>query len=101
MKSVIYSNKLNKEILAEGDYKGRHYVILNLGWHPTAYVEFFREFTQDSDEWLECPCHGSITYEGRAHWNNEDSRYYIGWDYGHYEDYSGYWDDFSNEDKNK
>ena len=86
MKEMKYHSKRLCEVLAEGDEEGYHYVILNLGTHPTAYVELKKERpTIDSD----ITVHGGITYNGRAYWNQEDTRDYIGWDYAHYGDYVG------------
>lgn len=87
MKPVIYSTTEKKEVLAEGDYNGRHYCIVWCKTHPTAYVEFKDEKIIDCVENLDAPCHGGITYNGSAYWNKDDHRKYIGWDYAHYEDY--------------
>lgn len=87
MKPVIYNATKEKEVLAEGEYNGKHYCILWCKTHPTAYVEFKNKKIIDCVENLDAPCNGSITYSGPAHWNKDDHRKYIGWDYAHYDDY--------------
>ena len=39
MKKMVYSSKRKRELLDSGEYLGYNYYILNLGTHPTAYVE--------------------------------------------------------------
>lgn len=87
MKQVDYS-KREDEILFEGDYNERHYIIRYMGHHPCAYVEFKNEFEEDSEEWNEVLCHCGINYKGPAFWNKDDNKFYIGWDYGHLSDWS-------------
>ena len=38
MKKMIYSSKAKRELLGKGKYLGYNYYILNLGTHPTAYI---------------------------------------------------------------
>lgn len=90
MKPVVYKTTKEAEILAEGDYNGRHYYILWCETHPTAYVEFRYEFSGGSDEYYNTPCHDGITYCDLAHWNKDDQREYIGWSYGNCCDYKSY-----------
>ena len=87
MKQIVYKATREKEVLAEGDYNGRHYYILWCGTHPTAYVEFNNKFQEDDQEYYDIPCNGGITYSGPAFWNKDDHNKYVGWDYAHYEDY--------------
>lgn len=92
MREMIYSMDAKKEILDEGIYKDFHYVILNLGWHPTAYVEIPKTHPYYGKDYDECDisCHGGLTYSGNAHWQKEDDgKFYLGWDYAHCGDYSG------------
>ena len=83
------------EILSMEDYKGKTFVILNLrGLHPCAYVESNINYYENNngDE----PAHGGFTfYNTLLHWLNKFPEYedilskkYVGWDYGHYDDYS-------------
>ncbi len=99
MKEVDYTSK-KYEILDEGDYNGKHYVITYMGNHPCAYVEFNYEFERDSKLWENVPCHWDANYLDIGPWtyhykNNDDSRIYIGWDYGHLNDYSRFDNDIS------
>ena len=97
-----YSDTYQIEILKEGEFARRHFVILSIGYYPCAYVEFFDEIDEDSLKWENIPCHGDVTYQGSAYWNEElkiikkDNRYYIGWDYGHKYDWVGYKTDEEN-----
>ena len=85
MKEMKYHSERLCEVLAEGDLKGYHYAILNLGTHPTAYVETKKESpTLEHD----ITVHGGITYNGPAYWG-KDGKAYIGWDYAHCGDYLG------------
>lgn len=99
MKEVDYTSK-KYEILDEGDYNGKHYVITYMGNHPCAYVEFNYEFERDSKLWENVPCHWDANYLDIGPWTyhhkiNDDPRIYIGWDYGHLNDYSRFDNDIS------
>ena len=94
MKEMVYSTERKKEILDEGDYEGYHYVILSLSKFPTAYVERKKEMLRD--DLYEIKCHHGITWNGYAHWNENDKRNYIGWDYGHLDDYQLFSDGHEN-----
>lgn len=99
-----YRNKMNVENedvllrVLEGDWNGRHFVI---GGHrtgnPNAYVQIFDE-KEKVTAWCCNSIDGGITYNyesdstGKAYWNNEDNRKYVGWDYGHSGDYNSYCD---------
>lgn len=92
MKEMIYTPERKCEILHKGEYKGYKFYILNLGTHPTAYVECKLENCNSyKDERLDdISVHWGFTYYGSAKWNKEDKAIYLGWDYAHYGDYSGY-----------
>lgn len=83
MKEMEYKVKREMTILDSGIYHNRKYFIISLGTHPCAYVEFHHELKRDSDEWYDAPCHGGITYDDYAYWDDNDETYYIGWDYAH------------------
>lgn len=34
-----------------------------------------------------CRVHGGSGYFGNAYWNKDDKKIYVGWDYGHIDDY--------------
>lgn len=91
---VNYKDNKNK-ILSIGEYKGKVFVVLMLKnlW-PCAYVE--SNINYYKSEYDSEPAHGGFTfYATLLHWINEFPEYkdilskkYVGWDYGHYDDYS-------------
>lgn len=91
MKEMVYSTKPIKEVLHNGQYKGYEFCILNLGTHPTAYVECkLKNCSSYGDERLDgISVHGGFTYFGKGYWDNNEKDY-LGWDYAHYMDYAGY-----------
>ena len=93
MKEMIYSATPKKEVLHSGEYKGHKFTILNLGTHPTAYVECKLDNCNSyGDERLdEISVHGGFTYHGQAYWDKADKTIYLGWDYAHSGDYMGYY----------
>lgn len=92
MKEMVYSADRIMSVLHSGEYKGYKFCVMNLGTHPTAYVECRLENCNSyGDERLDEICvHGGFTYLGRAYWNKDDKTIYLGWDYAHYMDYAGY-----------
>lgn len=87
---------LKLKVIMEGEYKGRHFVIgAHCTGNPNAYLEvketdaMFAESKEyeDYDGGL-CSVHGGSTYFGKAYWNNDDKKIYVGWDYGHADDYN-------------
>lgn len=98
-------------IVIEGDYEGRHFVVLrHHSGHPNAYVEVLKddclckegpsEFGKthgydDRYEHFSGNVHGGATYYGYAYWDDQDERTYIGWDYGHLGDYVPAWEPLS------
>lgn len=94
MKEMIYTPQMGKaEILYKGEYKEHKFCILNLGWHPTAYVEYKLDSSMDirGDKRLDdISVHGGFTYFDGVNWDDkEDKSIYLGWDYSHCFDYSG------------
>lgn len=90
-------NDKTLKVIMEGDYRGRHFVIgaHNTG-NPNAYLEVKSEDYisqeaardyEDYDGGLN-NVNGGSTYFGRAYWNTDDKRIYVGWDYGHGNDYN-------------
>ena len=87
-------------VVMEGDYRGRHFVIVNCRSHPCAYIE-----VKDKDAIARCykmhcmtcgndcvDCvdimvHGGPTFYGSSIWDKHDQRSYVGWDYAHLGDY--------------
>ena len=107
MKEMIYSANRISEVLHKGQYLGYKFCIMNLGTHPTAYVECkFDDLKSYNDERIDdVAVHGGFTYLGEAYWDKEDKTTYLGWDYAHYMDYAGYEeifpDDLRNPDEKK
>ena len=92
MKEMIYSANSKCEILYEGEYLNHKFAILNLGTHPTAYVECkIADCHGYNDERLDnVQVHCEFTFYGGAYWNEQDKTTYLGWDYAHYCDYCGF-----------
>lgn len=90
MREMVYSANRIKEVLHSGEYKGYKFCILNLGTHPTAYVECKLENCHHYDDKRldNIRVHGGFTYFGVGFWDNENN--YLGWDYAHFMDYAGY-----------
>ena len=82
------------KVIMEGEFKERHFVILaHHGGHPNAYLEvkktdsMYKRDPKEYDDFL-WTVHCGSTYYGNAYWDENDKRTYVGWDYGHYGDYS-------------
>ncbi len=91
-KQMEYQENRKIEILCEGTYMGYHFYILNLGTHPTAYIEIPREsklFGKDYDE-IDLDVHGGLTYADSDLREVKENSWFIGWDYAHLGDYCGY-----------
>lgn len=93
MNEMNYTTERKMEILFSGEYKEHKFYILNLGTHPTAYVENkFQNLSSYGDERLDnIEVHGGFTYSDGAYWDKEDKSAYLGWDYAHCFDYAGYY----------
>lgn len=100
-REMRYSNESKVQLLYNDIYKGFHYYILNLGTHPTAYVEIHKEHVlysmsyidiEDSEYYIDV--HGGLTYSSDSLRIGEDTSlensWFIGWDYAHVGDYLGY-----------
>lgn len=98
-KEMKYQINRKCEVLAEAKYKGYQFYILNLGTHPTAYIEiptgnilFGKTYCELYDNGIDIEVHGGLTYSKNI-LNLEKSKkegWFIGWDYSHCYDYSGY-----------
>ena len=95
MKQMEYSPNKIIEILNIGNYKGFNYYIMNLGTHPTAYIEIPKQhkiYNKTYDD-IDLEVHCGLTYSRNYLYIDEYKKikgWFIGWDYGHYGDYSGY-----------
>ena len=95
-KEMKYQENRIREVLLDGYFKNYRFIILNLGTHPTAYIEipynsrlFNKEYTEIYRNGLDLDVHGGLTYSAKSLLQNENS-WFIGWDYAHCEDYMGY-----------
>lgn len=88
MKQMEYSATQKYEVLHCGEYKGYKFYILNLGFHPTAYVEDKLNIGsyEKADDFVDVHC--GFTYYGKLKSDLSETRY-LGWDYAHCGDYSG------------
>ena len=97
MKEMVYFAERKMEILFNGEYKGHKFCIMNLGTHPTAYVENkiknLRSYGDDRLDNIDVHC--GFTYLDGSYWDKNDKTIYLGWDYGHYCDYAGYFEKYS------
>lgn len=95
MKEMKYQTNRRKELLDSGKCMGYNYYILNLGTHPTAYVEVPKDhkyYLKHYDE-IDINVHGGLTYsEEKLFLENEVlfESWFIGWDYAHFDDYLGH-----------
>ena len=89
MKEMVYGNRKKPEVLYSGDYKGHKFAILNLGSHPTAYIENKMAITDCYDCRLDnVGVHGGFTYCDQGYWDEESKKTsWLGWDYAHCDDY--------------
>lgn len=96
-KQMEYQTTRECEILLEGKFKNYQFYILNLGTHPTAYIEITKDsklFQKSYDEIYEMglglDVHGGLTYSHSSLADIRKNSWFIGWDYAHFGDYYGY-----------
>lgn len=80
-------------ILQKGTYQGYSYFIINTGWHPCAYVCVPKghKYYKKSYDSIPIDCHGGLTFADKDFNYNPiviKDHWWIGWDYGHYGDYT-------------
>lgn len=99
MKEMKYGFERKNELLEKGKELGFTYYIMNLGTHPTAYIEIpkghelYNKDYEDIYEEVDIDVHGGLTYSGNHLWISKNQKiegWFIGWDYAHYGDYVGY-----------
>lgn len=98
IKQMNYEEEIDAgcvKILANSFYKGFEFFILNIGGHPTAYINIgFKDHRYTNKEWSDedeifFPVHGGITFHKRAlkpYGNYLALGDIIGWDYAHSSD---------------
>ena len=82
------------DVLAVGEVGGHKYVVVSYGDHPCAYVSVPKGSAINISDVY---CHGGVTYEDKKlpHKELEElfddvkDSWWIGWDYAHWNDYSG------------
>lgn len=96
---MIYSKNVKRETLAYGTYKGYEFRIMNLGTHPTAYVNipsfhpcFLKTYNELYDSSIDINVHGGLTFSSNQIGTESGvlTGWWLGWDYAHYGDYLGY-----------
>lgn len=73
---MVYSHNIEREVIAEGECNGFEFYVLNLGTHPTAYVNVPKEHKDYWNRKLEfdLDVHGGITYMSESLCIDEDIR---------------------------
>jgi len=99
IKPMIYQKDRKIELLHKDNYKGYNYYILNLGTHPTAYVEIPKghllhgmDYNEIYDKGYGIDVHGGLTYSDNELMMIPSENWFIEWDYAHCYDYAGYYD---------
>lgn len=90
---LYFESKVDEHrIVAFGCYKEHKWTILSLGKFPTAYVENKTSILRYDDDKLDnIEVHGGFSYGDVANWITDDKQTkYLGWDYGHCDDYALY-----------
>ena len=97
IKEMEYGKESRTELLCKDKYKNYNYYVLNLGTHPTAYIEIPKEdklYRKSHFEIYEIGCdidvHGGLTYSSNELMGIKSENWFIGWDYAHIDDYCGY-----------
>lgn len=96
MKEMVYQSSRKIELLDSGEIKRFKYYIVNLGTHPTAYIEIPKEHKYFNVKYndVEVKCHWGLTYsESYLNTGKKDEikdSWFIGWDYAHCSDYCGH-----------
>lgn len=98
LKQMKYQSDRKIELLHNDKYKDYNYYILNLGTHPTAYVEipkgnklYGKNYNDIYDMGYDIDVHGGLTYSDNELMHVKSENWFIGWDYAHYNDYAGYY----------
>lgn len=98
-KEMVYQSEPKREVLLEGKFRDYQFYILNLGTHPTAYIEihsnsklYGKGYFEIYELGLDIDVHGGLTYANGNLYTDSDIKtgWFIGWDYGHFGDYLGY-----------
>ena len=106
---MVYQNKwltLDEAVILEKDsYKSYEYFVVGYGVHPCAYIALregqpFYNATDYGD--VNINCHGGCTFVEWGYKNLFNKAYkVIGWDYGHFDDFSGLYENVKTLRDNK
>lgn len=96
LKPMVYTPTRQINILGMGEIGGFKWAIVSYGTHPCAYIglpdqhPLSRASTFDlDDDMVDLDVHWGVTYSD-SHLFGDASCWWIGWDYHHIDDYSGY-----------
>jgi hypothetical protein len=95
MKEMKYQKERIFDVLHKGNFKGYLFCIMSLGTHPCAYIQLkeSHKYYKSHYDGIPINCHGGLTFASTDfHFNpvyNPDV-WWIGWDYTHIGDYTGY-----------
>ena len=96
IKEMEYGKERRTDLLCKDKYKNYNYYVLNLGTHPTAYIEIPKEdklYGKSYDEIYRIGCdidvNGGLTYSDNELMGISSDNWFIGWDYAHCGDYCG------------
>lgn len=91
-KEMVYSpDRIQPERIADGEYKGFKYYVLNLGTHPCSYVDVTEtKLCGCHYDSINIDCHYGLTYSEPTLATVDKEGWFVGWDYAHYDDYAGY-----------
>ncbi len=93
MKEMVYKPNFDIEVLVKESFDGYDYLIVSYGTHPCAYVKIPKSHPLYGKNYTEMDiaCHGGPTFSGNLEIDSTDpDNFYVGWDYAHAGDYSGY-----------
>ena len=93
MEQMNYTKERLCKVLHKGEFKGFKFAIVSYGTHPCCYVFLPKEhkyYGKSYDE-IDIDCHGGLTYSDEDLIFNPlvNDDWVIGWDYAHFNDYSG------------
>ena len=103
MKEMVYGRMKEIFVLYSGEYKKHKFAIINLGKHPTAYIENKID-VDDYESYLfdNINVHGGFNFCRNGYWTEESKKLsWLGWDYGHLGDYCGYLTENENKGNKK
>lgn len=81
-----YKDYRTYECICKGRYKGYHFAIINLGFHPCAYVKIpvaHPYYGKNHNQLDGIECHWGMIYSKFGWW--------MSWDYAHAGDFLGYY----------